>query len=263
MKTFNDFFPHVFVINLARQFKQRKSYEYLLNKYNINYQRFDAIDGKILMKSLKISESIAARLGCKFSHLQCINMAKHFGWKSVLVLEDDIFIHRRILELINTEHFINTFPEQYDIIKLGYSSNNETFKNKMYDNKNPIFFLQFGKDIPEGTNNTSTTAMAYGETIYDVLLGDFKQKQEHIDVLIQNEILYNDSYKCYTCEPNLFTQNSIESTTSIHWKYWSNIKNRINANYTKMHEFDFHPDLENEYVQKLGLFPGDIEKLEF
>ena len=71
---------HIVYINLNRRADRREHMDSLLSTYNLNAQRFEAI------------EHPHGLYGCGLSHLAVLKMAKKEDWDRLLILEDDIII---------------------------------------------------------------------------------------------------------------------------------------------------------------------------
>jgi GR25 family glycosyltransferase involved in LPS biosynthesis len=102
----NDYFDKVIVINLDRRTDRMEKLAPQLEKLDIQYKRFSAVDGK----KLDIDPIVA---GLR-SHLQVM---KQIAGQRVLILEDDA----QFVEDFNEkfEKVMQTLPEDWDIFYLG------------------------------------------------------------------------------------------------------------------------------------------------
>jgi GR25 family glycosyltransferase involved in LPS biosynthesis len=102
----NDFFDKVIVINLDRRTDRMEKLAPQLEKLDIQYERFSAVDGK----KLDIDPIVAGLQ----SHLQIM---KQIAGQRVLILEDDA----QFVEDFNEkfEKVMQTLPEDWDIFYLG------------------------------------------------------------------------------------------------------------------------------------------------
>ncbi len=99
----------VFFINLDKRTDRREEIENELKKMDIVAERYPAI---------YTPES--GIVGCGYSHLNVLKMAKEQNVKNVLILEDDFeFIISKEEFEEELEHFFNTIPD-YDVCMLGY-----------------------------------------------------------------------------------------------------------------------------------------------
>ena len=100
----------IIYINLNKRTDRRAEIEEELNKFNLPFERFEAIETPTF-----------GTLGCCKSHLAVLKLAKERGYKNVLILEDDFTF------LVSKE----TFEEQlarffydkidYDVLMLSYN----------------------------------------------------------------------------------------------------------------------------------------------
>lgn len=100
---------HIFYINLERRQDRRQEIEMELSKMKLQYERFNAIENE------------HGFLGCCYSHLAVLKLARERGYPNVLILEDDFTF------LISKEDFerrLNTFLDMvpnYDVFMLSYN----------------------------------------------------------------------------------------------------------------------------------------------
>jgi len=106
-------------INLNRRNDKRIQIEKELVDFDLNYERFEAI------------ENDEGCVGCAYSHLNVLKLAKERGYKNVLILEDDFTF------LVSKEEFekqLTIFFKlniNYDVCKLSY--NLQKFQDTEYD----------------------------------------------------------------------------------------------------------------------------------
>lgn len=82
---------------------------------------------------------IAASIGVRKAHLNCVLDAKANGYKKILIFEDDIVVHPKLNNL-----FYNSLclcGENWDLLYLGgdYRPNNVTFQMSSYALRSPIY----------------------------------------------------------------------------------------------------------------------------
>jgi glycosyl transferase family 25 len=109
---------HVFYINLEKRKDRREQIEAELVKYDIPFERFEAIER---------SQGI---LGCGLSHMAVFKLAKERGYKNVLIFEDDFTFLSSKQEV--EEELTKFFDSQleYDICMLAYNvDEDEPVKN--------------------------------------------------------------------------------------------------------------------------------------
>jgi len=99
----------IFYINLDKREDRRKEIEEELSKYELVGERYSAI-----------YTPHSGIVGCGYSHLNVLKLAKERGYKNVLILEDDFefVVSKEELEESLTEFFENT--PKYDVCLLSY-----------------------------------------------------------------------------------------------------------------------------------------------
>lgn len=109
MTAINQYIDHIFYINLEKRTDRRAEIEQELTNYGLISERFNAIP---------TSPGI---VGCGYSHLAVLKMAKERNYKNVLILEDDFQF------LVQKEEFEKELAQffdsqiEYDICFLAYN----------------------------------------------------------------------------------------------------------------------------------------------
>lgn len=100
----------IIYINLEKRKDRREHIETELNKFNLQYERFEAIQ----------TEGFGI-LGCGLSHLQVLKIAKERNYKNILILEDDFtFIVSKDDFETNLNNFFN-LDIDYDVLFISYN----------------------------------------------------------------------------------------------------------------------------------------------
>jgi len=99
----------IFYINLDKREDRKKEIEDELTKYELVGERYSAI-----------YTPHSGIVGCGYSHLNVLKLAKERGYKNVLILEDDFefVVSKEELEESLTSFFENT--PKYDVCLLSY-----------------------------------------------------------------------------------------------------------------------------------------------
>jgi len=99
----------IIYINLSRRVDRKEHIENQLNSFNLDYERFEAID----MPNF-------GSLGCCYSHLNVLKLAKENNYKNILIFEDDfIFLTDKDKFESSLNNFFNLNIE-YDVLMLSY-----------------------------------------------------------------------------------------------------------------------------------------------
>ena len=105
------YIDHVFYINLNRRPDRRKEMEDQLKKYNIDAERFEAIDRPEPTKGI---------VGCTMSHMETLKLAKLRNYQTVLILEDDFEFQVSPTQLRKQIYEIFENNVRFDVCMLGY-----------------------------------------------------------------------------------------------------------------------------------------------
>lgn len=100
----------IIYINLNKRPDRRTEIEYELDSFGLSYERFEAIE----------TPGIGI-LGCGYSHLCVLKMAKEKGYENVLILEDDFMF---VVSKENFEKQLTDFFNlniDYDVCMLSYN----------------------------------------------------------------------------------------------------------------------------------------------
>ena len=117
----NKYFDHVYLLNLEKRRERFLTTDAKLKIFNIEYTRFGATDGSVMRKlHEKFSQenhyfTNSNYIACAISHLSIYADALEKGYNKILILEDDVLIHKD-----NTD-FLSQVPENWkDLLYLGF-----------------------------------------------------------------------------------------------------------------------------------------------
>lgn len=124
--------PPIFIINLLRDIDKKSHIMAMLKPLNVNYQFFEAVDGKQLTqleiakiydqkkaKKLRKRDLVVGELGCSLSHLGIYKKMIAEGIERAIILEDDAVLEDGFLQVINE---IESFPNDWELVLLGYGN---------------------------------------------------------------------------------------------------------------------------------------------
>uniref|UniRef100_A0A6C0HHG7 Glycosyltransferase n=1 Tax=viral metagenome TaxID=1070528 RepID=A0A6C0HHG7_9ZZZZ len=103
---------HIFYINLAYRQDRRQEIEQELANFGLQYERYDAI-----------ATPGCGSIGCSYSHLGVLRLARERGYKNVLVFEDDFQFKVSKDEFEDGLAKLFALPTQFDVCMLGYNLN--------------------------------------------------------------------------------------------------------------------------------------------
>ena len=101
---------HIFYINLAHREDRRCEIERELDAFELPYERYEAM-----------STPGCGSIGCSYSHLGVLKLARERGYKNVLIFEDDFqfIVSKSEFEKDLTELF--AMHSKFDVCMLGYN----------------------------------------------------------------------------------------------------------------------------------------------
>jgi len=105
-----EYIDKIIYINLAKRTDRKELIEQELDKFELKYERFEAIETQDF-----------GILGCGLSHLSVLKIAKERGYKNILIMEDDFIF------LVEKEEFksnLNKFFQQkvdYNVCMISYN----------------------------------------------------------------------------------------------------------------------------------------------
>lgn len=175
----NDFFDKVIVINLDRRTDRMEKLVPQLEKLDIQYERFSAVDGK----QLSIDPIVAGLQ----SHLQVM---KQITGQRVLILEDDA----QFVEDFNEkfEKVIQTLPEDWDIFYLGALVPKEVGLVRMVNRHWGIQVL-----------TTGSQAYCINPSKLEYFINKLEDYNSYIDIGLRD---FAKDLKAYITQPNLVVQ---------------------------------------------------------
>lgn len=124
MSFLNSIVDKVYVINLERDTKKMTSVSKEFENQNINFERFNAIDGKLIGDDNRFTNicnkycPVGAK-GCALSHRTIWENALKNNYESIAVFEDDILFDKNFSNTLQLNY--NNIPKDFDVIFLGSS----------------------------------------------------------------------------------------------------------------------------------------------
>jgi GR25 family glycosyltransferase involved in LPS biosynthesis len=175
----NDFFDKVIVINLDRRTDRMEKLAPQLEKLDIQYKRFSAVDGK----KLDIDPIVA---GLR-SHLQVM---KQIAGQRVLILEDDALFVEDFNEKF--EKVMQTLPEDWDIFYLGALVPKDVGLIRMVNRHWGIQVL-----------TTGSQAYCINPSRLEYFINKLEDYNSYIDIGLRD---FAKGLKAYITQPNLVVQ---------------------------------------------------------
>jgi glycosyl transferase family 25 len=168
MSILNEYFDKIYYINLKRRKDRNEECIEELKKYNIHAERFEAVDGDLLIDN-NWKHSMGA-LGCLNSHLNLIIKAKENNYKNVLILEDDVLFNINMEE--NFKKYYKQLPDNWDIL---YLSGNH--------NQHGGYTLEMISENVGRCHLTYTThSFVVRDSMYDTIINRLSNSKNPVDV---------------------------------------------------------------------------------
>jgi GR25 family glycosyltransferase involved in LPS biosynthesis len=164
----NNYVDKVFLINLPHRSDRLYQFDLIAKKFKINYEVFEAIDGKKLIdddfsyEGKKVGQPynnlnyFKGCVGCLLSHLGVLKKSRIFNYERVLILEDDCEFVEDFNKKI--DKFFNSVSEDWDMLYLGGSMPNMTQNFESYSKVSSIL---------------TTHSYIVHRRIYDLLISNF------------------------------------------------------------------------------------------
>ncbi len=202
MITLNDCFDKIYLINLKSRTDKLKLSIGELNKYNIKFEVFCAVEGNpgVQLNSPFLLNRPGA-VGCALSHIEIIKLAKKQNLKNVLIFEDDIELTQDFS--VKFDSFIRQLPDNWDMFYLGGSGHTAP---------NSTVISYISKNIAKTTGTYTTSSYAVKESLFDIIIEGASKMVEPIDNYYKYRIQPN--YNCYVTRPNLIWQKPGKSDIS-------------------------------------------------
>lgn len=199
MKLF-DRFDKVYCINLEHREDRKNHILSECNKYDLGeVSFFNAFNGNNLSNPYKISNG---NFGLILTNIEIIKEAKNNNYKNILILEDDCYFTREVLN-INT--YFDALPDDWDMLYLGGNHNTHV------GNPPPIVI---NEKIVKLHSTLTTHFVAINNHMYDVILARLSKFDNPIDVV-------------YTGIQKLYNVYSTSNTIAKQLNGYSDIENRV------------------------------------
>lgn len=118
----NDYFDQIYCLNLDRRSDRmevaRKRFEFV----DLRVERFNAIDGQVVKPLWRSAERPLFKnpsyLACALSHLSMYQQALDRGCERLLVVEDDVRVHRNLSTL--APEVLSNLPDDWDLVHFAF-----------------------------------------------------------------------------------------------------------------------------------------------
>lgn len=226
----NDYFDHVYVVNMQHQAANRIKVINQLRKARIEFELFTATNGyegeplnkwneyktqplgnlirypdlnsREISRGKKFIESAGA-VGYIYTYLRILRDAKSRNFKRVLILEDDVIIAKDFEA--NTQRFLNKIPDDWKVLQFGASQYG-------WDSFDLDTARKDGFYKPRQLETTGSFAIAFDMSIADELIEAEESFESPFDLLPMGEMYEKYLGKCFVAYPNLVMPDVADSS---------------------------------------------------
>lgn len=189
----NNYFPHILLINLNKRCDRLLRMRKLLKKYDIEYEIVTAVDDQDYLVKEDFNRIIGItklknikEYSYLLTYIKALRYAKNKGYPSVLILEDDLYFHKKFKSILNN---LNNIPQKWDIIYLG-----------AFQNQDSILFNTINSNWYTAKQTNGSFANVISCSIYESLLKRLEKRMTTVDTELIKIQEGNNSYVIY---PNL------------------------------------------------------------
>ncbi len=217
----NNYFDHIYVINLDFKIADKLIIAEHLNKHGIDFEIFEATNGFIGEPLEKFEEfkkqelgtlkrypqynemekergrryiESAGAMGYIYTYLRLLRDAKKRGYKRFLILEDDILLSNNFEDEFNK--FIQNIDDDWKILQLGASQYGWSSVNIDDAVKKRFYF-------PRIIDTCGSFAIAFDTSIIDELIEAESAFEAPFDHLPMGELYERYLGKCFVAYPNI------------------------------------------------------------
>ena len=228
----NEYFDHVYVLNLKRRTDRKVAMLQKLSRLGIVAEFINAADGYTLQNKIEHQNYIEKPIGIEGSHpieiaqqrkliaspgawgylktyIGILNDAKKSGYGRILCFDDDVLFHKDFENRF--QHAINKIPQDWKLFYLGATqhvwripgglSYPNTNKNA-FDENEPFYF-------PKSTDGSF--AVGIDSSVYDLLLEEVLKMNCPFDSGPLRAVIARYPKKCLVLSPNIVIADVSES----------------------------------------------------
>lgn len=237
--TINNYFDKVYCLNLAKRPERMTT---VLNRFkyiNLNVTRFNAIDGAVVGPLWRALDNENFRLqsyvGCCLSHLSIMREALDAGYERILIIEDDVRVHRNAQELFN--EMITEIKDKSinpDLIHLAYIPLTDDLSHWNYN----ILSTEFiGKRIIKSKNLWSLMAYGINRRLMEHILKIYDQSfPMELDRFFVTTIFSDSDFCCIASSPQLFSAEDNVSDNTHEYTPGLLLKS-VDQRHAKLHDY--------------------------
>lgn len=237
----NSYFDKIYVINLKSREDRMNSMKRKLDFFNIDYERVDAIPGDALSgvyaDSLKNTYYKNPNyLGANLTHLSVYSQACKLGYNCILILEDDLRIHRNIDILFNkvTEQNKNIKNKDYSLLYLAYIPLSDDLSRWDY---NILSEKVISSNVIKAKSLWSLMAYGITSSFMKYVLSFYSNSfKKELDRFFVENIQRSSEFKCFASSPQLFaSDNGLSDNDNI--DHQDLLIKSVDTRFAKLHDY--------------------------
>jgi len=237
MHSWNQVFDAVYCLNLASRPDRYELMEKRFSYFGLNVERFNAIPGD-LTKHFWASTfpqnpffKNPNYIACAMSHMNIFTTALARGQKKILIIEDDIRIHRDSDEI--TREFMREIPE-WDLIHLSYIPLTDDLSKWNY---NILDDRAVGDRVVKSKNLWSLMGYAVNEKMMRHLLDVYASCYPmELDRYLVGHVQNNPEFKCFACRPQPIAGEDGYSDNAVRYENGLYLKT-FDSRFSQFHDY--------------------------
>ena len=194
---YNNYFCHIYLINLDKRKDRLLDMLSLYNKFNLNFEIVKAIDGNeepyISDFYSKTKNINPGEYGYLLTVKNILLDAKNRNYKKILILDDDIILSKYFYKF---EYFSKFIDKDWEFLYLGCSQHN-WIENINYKYSNYKFYYHPLK-------TSGSFSLGIDNKIFDELIINIENYDSPFDAKPIQNIISKNYKKSYVIYPNLF-----------------------------------------------------------
>lgn len=241
MNLLNKYFDKIYVINLKSRTERMKTMDRRLKFFDIEYERVDAISGPALSGiHNKLKESYKFKnpnyLATNLTHLSIYSEALRLGYVNILILEDDLRIHRLMESLWKNsmENDPIIMNKNYDLLYLAFIPLNDDGTKWDYS-KIPDSFVT--NNLVSANNFWSLMAYGIQESMMKYLLERYSENiVKELDAYFVNEVQGKNVMSVYGYVPQIFAGDNVLSDND-NKMYFNMLERSVAREYARLDDY--------------------------
>ena len=182
----NDYFDHIYCINLNHRVDRWGDCVKQFDKYDIEVERFSAVNGNEVIPN-GVGKLLPGEVGVIRSNYNVIQDAKNNGYKNIVIFEDDVVLCEDFNERFDL-HYVNV-PNDWRFLYMG---GNHVGGLSLVNNK-----------VSKINHTYAIHAICIHEELYEPILGLLLEEQVQVDVTYSQ---LQKLYPSYVFRPHLAWQ---------------------------------------------------------